>query len=127
MDNFFHKDQELKHGFAGISLGGSDWLGYGKVVAGLSQGTEMCGAKPVCLSALSKDCRKRKDNYNKCVQTSLQLANQQVEQNIELGTASIQNKSQIEEQKKKQQITLAIIGAVALTVIVVTVAIIKKK
>lgn len=118
MREFFFSNPEPKAGAIGI--GGQDWLGLGQAIGSSSQGTQMCGSKPNCISSLSADCRKRKEQYYQCVDKSLVVASQQV-------AGGQQTAKDVEDAKRKKVITLAIIGAVTLVVIIVGVVMIKRK
>lgn len=77
--NFFHEEEKAGATPIGVTLGGTDWLGLSSFGTALQQsavGTEMCGAKPTCISFLNKSCQDQKDAFSKCVQQSLTIDQQ---------------------------------------------------
>lgn len=76
---------------AGIaSAVGDITQGAGTIIQGVSQGTESCGAKPVC--AFTKSCKERRQAYQDCVNRSLDIQQQAMMQkssNQETGGMSI--------------------------------------
>jgi hypothetical protein len=77
--DFFYEEEKAGATPIGVTLGGTDWLGLSSFGTALQQsavGTEMCGAKPTCISFLNKSCQDQKDAFNKCVQQSLTIDQQ---------------------------------------------------
>jgi hypothetical protein len=119
MDSFFYgsnKETYYGSGGVGINLSGSDWLGLGEWMGGVSEGTELCGARPMFAG-------KDRDKYNECVANSLAFLQGQSATQAQIA----QQKLLLDAQAKKDKIKIAIIGAVALVVIVLGVAIIKRR
>lgn len=124
MKDFFFENNEEKHGIAGFSIGGSDWLGLGQIAQAQSKGTEMCGAQPTCIGAF-QGCKERQQAYADCVSRTLDLQSQQISANQT--ARNTQKALALEEAKRKKQITYAIIGAITLSLIVVIVVVAKRR
>lgn len=95
-----------------ISASGNDWLGIGQALEGVSAGTADCGSKPVCL--FGSDCKKRKDQYNQCIQKSLDIKSQEAAAR----TAEASSITQIEESMRKIYIGLGITLAVIVVALI---------
>ena len=85
--------------------GGSDWLGIGQVFSGMSQGTEMCGSKP-----LTGD----KTAYETCVSRS-----------IDVIAADQNSKNVLEQQKNKNKII--IVSLISASLLILAIVLIKRR
>ena len=94
---------------AGIGFSGTDWLGLGNIFEGLTEGTEMCGAKP-----LTGD----KTAYEKCIRDSITLQAQQVQ---------AQTSAIILAEKRKKMVIIAVVSLVSLSILVVAIVLIRRK
>jgi hypothetical protein len=131
MDNQFFYGNDIPETEEKAQVVGAIVAGVGTAIGGVtsligaaSQGTAMCGAKPTCISFSKKsNCAEKKRVWQECVATTQQigLASVQAQQEI----ASKQYQADLDKQKKL--ITIAIIGAVTLTVIFLGTAIIKRR
>jgi hypothetical protein len=88
--------------------------GVTNLVAASSQGTAMCGARPTCL--FGKTCREKKENFEDCVQRTLSVQE-----------SGMQTQAEVELEKTRRNTKIAIFGFVTLAIIVLGVAIIKRR
>jgi hypothetical protein len=112
MKNFWHSNNpivndETTYGFSGIGLGGSDWLGVGKIFESTSKGTELCGARPLFEG-------KDRDEWTKCNQQAIALLYQQI-------------KSKEEIEKRKKRTTIVIVSLVSIALITTVVLVLGKR
>jgi hypothetical protein len=98
-------DPETFGSTGGIVLSGSDWLGIGA----LSEGTAMCGSKPMCFGGSGSACAERKKSFQECVNRSLSIAEQQVAQ----GASQKASAEKIEKTKRNTIIAVTALVAVA--------------
>ena len=110
--DFFYDEEKAGAVPVGVTLSGTDWLGLGSFGTALQQsavGTESCGAKPTCISFLNRSCQDQKDAYNRCVQQSLSVTQQQ---------SQLDQKFRLDANKKKVIIWIvAGVSAIALVTI----------
>lgn len=88
-----------------VSLGGSDWLGLGATFGAMTQGTAMCGAKPISGST---------EAYDTCVARSLEI---QAQGGADAARAA-------EGQRKTK---LIIVALVSVTVLILGIVIIRSR
>ena len=125
-DFFFHppyKIPEPKAGAGvGVNIGGSDWLGLGQIFGSMSQGTELCGAKPVCWSTKEGDsCSVKMARYNDCLSKSVDLMQSQVEAQTQ------QAKTAVDIERQKKITRIAVISLVMVAGIIVAILILRKR
>lgn len=104
-------------GGVGINLSGSDWLGLGEWLGGVSQGTEMCGARPMFAG-------KDRDDWEECNKQALALYQQQAQTQGMLGMEQIKSQEEIE---KKKRITIIVVVSLVLVATIVTVVLLARK
>jgi len=114
MDKFFYRNNRIVNdeqtygsGGVGINLSGSDWLGLGELFGGMSQGTVMCGARPIVGG-------KDRDDWEECNKNAMVIAQQQ------LGVQQSQIKS-LEEIEKRKRITIIVIVSLVSVALITTV------
>ena len=107
---------------AGINISGQDWLGLGQMFGSLSQGTELCGSKPVCFSIKKgSNCDKKQTKYNDCLASSMNLMASQV-------TAQNNSNNRIADvDRQKKIIIISVVSLISLAIIIGAIFIIRKQ
>lgn len=91
--------------------------GVGTGISASSKGTAECGSKPTCISfGKNSSCQKNKNAYFECIQRIGVIKGQ-----------AVQSSFMAEQAKRKSDIKLAVIGLVAVAVILLVVVIVKRK
>ena len=110
MKNFWYaNNKKIKdnHKAGAIGLGGTDWLGLGELTNALTQGTALCGARPLFVGSA-------RNKWEDCNKASLILTQQQLDnQQDQINTAK-----DIETSKKRTTIVIVSLVSTALLIAV---------
>lgn len=125
MQNFWYGNNRIVNdeetygsGGAGIVLSGNDWLGLGQVFGGLSQGTEMCGARPLWAGS-------SRTAWEECNRSAILLYQQNAQQTAQVQSEQI--KSQEDIARSKKMTIIVIVSLVSVALILTVFLIVRKK